>query len=269
MARAPLVIDRIADVIPNTDDGRTLLARVRSWKGRCDVDSLGCAAYMTLEYHLLRGLFDPRLGLDIARDYVGSTESWQALIALLDQRGSPWWNDPATPAAESESSVVTAAVDAAAADLRATLGDPSQWTWGREHTITFEEATLGGSGLPVVPWYFNAGPFPVAGAAGAIDNTYYHFSAAYPDPADPTYQPGGLRQAFDVTNGPSYRFDIDMGDLDGARIVITTGQSGNPFDRHYGDMVPAWLNGTQVPLPFSPGAAQKANVSTLNLTPSP
>jgi penicillin amidase len=265
--RARLVIDRIGDIVPATDDGRTLLARIRSWNGQCDVGSLGCAAYMTFEYHVLRGLFDPRLGLDIARDYVGSTDSWQALIALLDQRSSPWWDDPRTPATETRSGVVSAAVDAAAADLRATFGDPAGWTWGREHTITFEEGTLGGSGLPVITWYFNAGPFPVAGAAGAVDNTYYNFAAAYPDPTDPTYVPGGLRQVFDVTNGPSYRLDTDMGDLDGARIVITTGQSGNPFDRHYGDMIQAWLTGGQVPLPFSPGAAQKATVATLTLTP--
>ena len=269
VGRAPLVIDRIGDTVPATDDGRTLIARIRSWKGRCDVDSLGCAAYMTFEYHLLRGLFDPRLKLDLARDYVGSTDSWQALIALLDQPSSPWWNDPATPATESRASVVTAAADAAAADLRATFGDPSQWTWGREHTITFEEGTLGQSGTPVLTWYFNAGPFPVAGAAGAVDNTYYNFAAAYPDPTDATYKPGGLRQVFDVTNGPSYRLAIDMGDLDGARIVITTGQSGNPFDRHYGDMIPAWLNGGLVPLPFSPGAAEKATAATLNLIPPP
>ena len=267
VARAPLVIARIGDVIPATDDGRTLLARIRSWNGRCDVDSVGCAAYMTFEYHVLRGLFDPRLGLAIARDYVGSTDSWQALIALLDDRASPWWNDPATPATETKSSVVVAAIDGAAKDLRTTFGSPDRWTWGREHTITFEEGTLGGTATPILTWYLNSGPFPVAGAAGAVDNTYYNFAAGYPDPTDATYEPGGLRQVFDVTNGPSYRLDIDMGDLDGARIVITTGQSGNPFDRHYGDMIPAWLNGDQVPLPFSAPAAQKATVSTLDLTP--
>ncbi len=265
--RAQLVMDRIGDVVPATDGGRTLLARIRSWNGRCDVESVGCAAYMTFEYYLLRGLFDPRLGLDIARDYVGSTVSWQALIALLDQPASPWWNDPATPAAETRASVVVAALDGAAKDLRATLGDPDRWTWGREHTITFEEGTLGTSGLPVVTWYFNSGPFPVAGASGAVDNTYYHFSVAYPDPQDPSYKPGGLREVFDVTNGPSFRITIDMGDLDGARIVNTTGQSGNPFDRHSGDMIPLWLSGGSVPLPFSPEAAEKATVSTLNLDP--
>ena len=62
---------------------------------------------------------------------------------------------------------------------------------------------------------------------------------------------------FGVTNGPSYRLTIDMGDIDGARIVITTGQSGNPFDPHYGDLIPLWAAGETVPLPFSPAQRRR------------
>ena len=58
-----------------------------------------------------------------------------------------------------------------------------------------------------------------------------------------------------------------MSDLDGARIVITTGQSGNPFDTHYGDMIPTWIAGGTVPLPFSPGNVSASVVSTLTLNP--
>ena len=36
VSRAGLVIDRIGNVVAATDDGRTLLARIRSWNGRCD-----------------------------------------------------------------------------------------------------------------------------------------------------------------------------------------------------------------------------------------
>ena len=43
-----------------------------------------------------------------------------------------------------------------------------------------------------------------------------------------------------------------MSKLDEARVVITTGQSGNPFDRQYGDMVETWASGGTYPLPFSP-----------------
>ena len=55
-------------------------------------------------------------------------------------------------------------------------------------------------------------------------------------------RPVGLDRLFEVTILPSYRLTIDMGDLDGARIIQTTGQSGNPFDGHYGDLIDAWVD---------------------------
>jgi acyl-homoserine lactone acylase PvdQ len=103
--------------------------------------------------------------------------------------------------------------------------------------------------------------------AGAITNTYYRFAFAYPDPDDPEYEPVGMDRVFDVTNLPSYRLTIDMSDLDGARIVITTGQAGNPFDRHYNDQIDLWRTGRTVPLPFSPVAIDQAAASVLTLTP--
>ena len=70
-----------------------------------------------------------------------------------------------------------------------------------------------------------------------------------------------------MTTMPSYRLTIDMNDLDGARIVITTGQAGNPFDHHYNDQIDLWRSGGTVPLPFTPPAIERAAVSTLTLTP--
>ena len=58
-----------------------------------------------------------------------------------------------------------------------------------------------------------------------------------------------------------------MGDLDGARIIQTTGQSGNPFDRHYGDFVVSWIAGRQVPLPFTAQAVANATAERLELVP--
>ena len=49
---------------------QTIAARIADWDGACDVDSLGCAAYMAWEYRVLRGIFDDDLGT-LARDYVG------------------------------------------------------------------------------------------------------------------------------------------------------------------------------------------------------
>jgi penicillin G amidase len=49
--------------------------------------------------------------------------------------------------------------------------------------------------------------------------------------------------------------------------VITTGQSGNPFDPHYGDMIGLWANGDTVPLPFSAASIAASTVQRQTLTP--
>ena len=108
---------------------------------------------------------------------------------------------------------------------------------------------------------------PVGGVDGAVQNNYYRTSAVYPDPGDSSYVPVGLDKVFSVSNGPSYRLTIDMSNLDGARIVTTTGQSGNPFDRHYGDLIDLWSSGGTIPLPFSSDAVAKSAVSDLTLAP--
>jgi penicillin amidase len=252
-------------------DGALLAQRILDWSTfSCPTDgpsSLGCAAYSAFEYRLIRDLFDDELG-DLAREYVGGGASWQATIALLDQPTSPWWDNVATTdRAETRDDIVSAALDRAAAEMRAAWGEPSKWTWGAMHTARFAEATLGSSGLGPLEWYFDKGPYPAPGAAGAVNNTYYRPSRAYPDPGDPSYTPVGLAGVFSVTNLPSYRLAIDMADIDAARIVQTTGQSGNPFDRHYGDLIDRWLTGESVPLPFGVGAVNEATVELLHLVP--
>jgi penicillin amidase len=267
--RASLVTPYLKGIAASTGDGNAVLKAIDGWDGTCAVDSLGCAAYMTFEEQLERHLWDDDLG-SLAREYVGSTESWQGLISLLAKPADPFWDDITTSnKRETEANILAEALDGAGAALHSSLGaDTTTWTWGRIHTTTFREVTLGESGIGPLEWYFDKGPYAVAGAAGAVDATYYQFSVAYDDPYDPTVKAAtDLRSIFEMTNMPSYRLDVDMGRLDDARIVITTGQSGNPSDPHYGDLIDDWLNGTQVPLPFTSKAQQAATVATLTLTP--
>jgi penicillin G amidase len=266
--RARDIVPLIAAANPTTEDGATIAARIAAWDGACGTDSTGCAAYNAWEYRVLRDLFDDELGPDLAREYTGSPPSWVLLGDLLQDPGNRWWDDASTPdRTEGADVIVAQAMDEAGAELRATIGSPDRWSWGRLHTATFREATLGQSGIGPLEWYFDDGPHAVPGMAGAINNTYYHFTAAYPDPQDPDFRPVGIDHVFDTTNLPSYRLTIDMSDLDGARIVITTGQAGNPFDRHYNDQIDLWASGRTVPLPFTAPAIAAATVSTLTLAP--
>jgi penicillin amidase len=266
--RARDIVPLLAEAQPATEDGRTIAARIAAWDGACGVDSVGCAAWNAWEYRIMRDLFDDDLGPALARDYTGSPFSWVLLGQLLEDPHDHWWDDVSTrDRVEAADQVVARAMDEAGAELRTTIGSPDRWSWGRLHSATFREPTLGASGIGPLEWYFDDGPHAVPGMAGAINNTYYRFTAAYPDPEDPAYRPVGIDHVFDMTNMPSYRLTIDMSDLDGARIIITTGQAGNPFDRHYNDQIDPWSSGRTVPLPFTADAIAAAAVSTLTLTP--
>jgi penicillin amidase len=267
--RSEQMLHNLAGIGPTvaTDDGKLLWSSLLQWDHTCGIDSVGCAAYMPVEFELERAIFDDELG-PLARQYMGSPMAWGALIDVLGDAASPWWTDTtAGAAASTPKETAGRVIDHVASELRAAFGDPANWTWGRLHTVAFKEGTLGSSGIFPLEWYFNVPARPVAGADGAIDNNYYRLDRAYANPDDPKSVGLGITDLFSVTNGPSYRFTIDMGDLDGARIVITTGQSGNPFDTHYGDMVGLWANGETVPLPFSAGNVAATATQTLTLSP--
>ena len=266
LARADSVIPSLLAAKPTSSDGQLAQDLIRSWDRRCDLDSRGCAAYEVTEWRLMRAVYDPWLGV-LAPRYVGSPQSRVALRAFLANPAAVFWDDPGTPVVETRAGRLAGALDAAGSDLRAALGDPSRWAWGRLHTTTFREQTLGESGIGPLEAYFDMGPYGAPGTTDAVENITTTLGAWYPDPKSPSAKPSTLFDAFGASTIPSYRLTIDMGNLDGARIVQTTGQSGNPLDRHYGDLIDDWLAGRTLPFPFTPDAVRRATAATLILTP--
>jgi len=272
LLRAARLIAGVVDMRahPATADGQAALDAMTGWDGTCTTDSTGCAAYVVFEMALERAIFDD-LGPQ-AHDYVGSDfapDLTAALVATPAGRASAWWGNRKAGTGADASAVTAAALDTAGAWLRRDLGAPSGWAWGRIHTVAFKEATFGDSGIGPLEWYFDTAPAPVNGAAGAVDNTYYRISRAYPDPADPSAPVATtLGEVFSVTNGPSMRAIYDMGNLDASRIITTTGQSGLPFSSHGSDWVTKWLANETVPLPWTDAAIARSVAATLILTPA-
>ena len=50
------------------------------------------------------------------------------------------------------------------------------------------------------------------------------------------------RTGYTVTDGPTMRMLIDLGDLDASRWVNESGVSGHAFHRHYDDQTELWAN---------------------------
>jgi acyl-homoserine lactone acylase PvdQ len=60
---------------------------------------------------------------------------------------------------------------------------------------------------------------------------------------------------------------VPLGDIDGMRVIMPLGQSGQPGHRHYDDMTDRWVRGDLVPLPLSRGAVEKIAKERLVLEP--
>lgn len=268
LMRADDVVPALVAAAPATDDGREVQRLIDGWNGACDLDSRGCSAYEVTEWRLLRALFDPWLGT-LAPMYVGSDPSRLAIRAAVADAASPFWDDPGTPAVETRNGRLAAALDDAGAELRGAVGDPSRWAWARVHTTTFREQTLGKSGIGVLEGLFNAGPYGIPGTSDTVNDGNTSLGAWYPDPDEPDATPGTLIDAFTMTNHPSYRLAIEMAPerLDAARIVISTGQGGNPGGRHYSDLIDDWITGRTAPLPFTRDAVEGRTSTRLILEP--
>jgi len=110
---------------------------------------------------------------------------------------------------------------------------------------------------------FNKGPYPAPGSCTTINKICAKIGIANP----PAGEPADLKEVFAAVSSPSYRLVIDMGDLDGATIIQTTGQSGLPFDGHYGDFIGPWLDNLPVHLLWSDSSVNGAARQTLTLNP--
>jgi len=131
-----------------------------------------------------------------------------------------------TPEVETRDEVLLQALEEAVQELTETQGAKmARWRWGNLHTATFENQSLGQSGVSLIERILNRGPVEVDGTIATVNNTGY-----------------SLDEPYGVETVPSYRQIVDLGDLTRSVSMHTTGQSGHPFHRHYDDMIDSWRN---------------------------
>lgn len=179
---------------------------------------------------LLRNVYQPRLGPELYRHYIGNAYVvFNSLRSLLAQPASPWFDDPGTPVAEDEAAQWRAAFKQGVAALEASLGpEVRSWRWGRLHTLTLEHPF--GKQSPLLARLLNRGPHAMGGSFGSVNPTPYR-----------------LRDPWSIHHGASMRYIFDLKDLRRSQRVIPAGISGNFMSPHYDDQLPLWLAGTYRP----------------------
>lgn len=240
---------------PPTGDAGKALALLAPWSGAMTSgtqDSAAAALFVLVERHLQRDIFeDEATRAGLAR--FGTR--WRLHRLLRGELSPEYFDDVTTPDVEDREAIVRRALADAWAEAARRFGGEgtTQWSYARLRSITFNHP-LGS--LPVVGRFLERGPYEVDGSQTTI--------LAFGGP----WQTGGAQgDRIDVTYGPSMRLIQDAGDPDGSLLVQPTGQSGHPFDAHYDDQIPLFLEGRTRSFPWSDDRIEAATVSRLTLAP--
>jgi penicillin amidase len=91
----------------------------------------------------------------------------------------------------------------------------------------------------------------------------------YPAPGGPysPWQSMYTGNSFQLTNGPSFRMVLDVGNWDGSWAVNFPGQSGRWDDPHYKDLADSWRTGKYFPLAYTRAAVEKVTEKRIVLEP--
>jgi penicillin amidase len=220
-AMGPLFVPhllKLENIDPELSAAATALG---AWDFQNDMDSQPAAIFNAFFRHLILRTFVDELPDDWVP--MGS-RAFLVFEHLAHDPTNPWWDDLRTPTIENMDDILLLALQDGYSELVATLGeDSTEWTWGAIHTITFENETLGRSGIGPIEALFNRGPYPTSGGSSIINATGASEKLGY--------EVGGV---------PSQRMIVDMEDFTNSLSIHTTGQSGHAFHKNYVDMVDLW-----------------------------
>ncbi|HYH07051.1 MAG TPA: penicillin acylase family protein [Thermoanaerobaculia bacterium] len=206
---------------------------LEQWDGRMSADSKAATLFAAWWRRLPRAIFEDELGSE-----------WDTGRVLLDEAlttSTPAIDDKRTPRVEN-------AIDVSARAMHEAKAIASGRTWGEACTLLVKHPLARVKLLDA--WLkLNRGPYPGAGDPGTLNANFYSYHEA--------------SQSFRTHIGPSMRFVLDWGDVDGFSLYGALGQSGNPFSEHYDDFpgVNEWK------VPFSRAKVEETKVSTLTLVP--
>ena len=155
-------------------------------------------------------------------------DRWNAVLqGLLKQPRNLWWDDVTTPdVTESRDDILRLAMTNARKEITSLMArDTDEWPWGKLHTVTLRNPTLGTSGIKPIEALFNRGPYEVGGGPAVVNAMAYDTTKGYT-----------------VTSAPD---DADAGRPRRprpSRWVNQSGVSGHAFHVNYADQTELWAS---------------------------
>ncbi len=207
------------------DEEKELVEQLAAWRGDYPLDSTSATLFNQFLYELAFAALHDELGDTWFPILISTRAIDAALPRLAADPASPWWNLRGGNEHTDRSAIVRLAWQRSLKHLGETFGkDPASWQWGKAHTLTHNHPLGVKKPLNLL---FNVGPFAAPGTHEVPNNLSAKIGPA----------------PWPVTYGPSTRRVIDFADAGAALTINPVGQSGVPFDKHYGDQAEDYIEG--------------------------
>ncbi|WDF59280.1 penicillin acylase family protein [Flavobacterium sp. KACC 22758] len=192
---------------------------LKSWKGTNNLEDVAPTIYNKWVYLYLKNTFEDEMGEDNFNMFLGVSVGKQVVANQIKNENSVWWDNIKTKnVKETRKDIVSKSFHEAVSDLQKQLGNTiADWKWGEVHTVEHEHP-LGK--VAALRGLFNVGPFASPGSNEVINNLFFGFTN---------------EGKYYVKGGPSTRRIVDFSDIENSWSILPTGQSGNPFSKHYSD----------------------------------
>ncbi|WP_036153861.1 penicillin acylase family protein [Maribacter forsetii] len=220
-------LSKYLDVALLSENGLKAIDSLKMWTGDYKLSSIEATIYNRWVYYFLENTFKDELDEDLFNQLI-NTHFIKRLIAPLSKDEESVWLDNLNTSnvQESMADIVNTSFMDAIASLEKDFGNNmSNWRWERVHSIEHPHPI---GQIAALRSFFNVGPFPVNGTREVINNLAFSYD----------------KTGFYKTNvGPSTRRLVDFSDVENSISILPTGQSGNPFSKHYRDQAEMYVNG--------------------------
>lgn len=220
-----IAVETVQNLISNIDvnsisaEEKEALKILKSWKGTNNLEDVAPTIYNKWVYLYLKNTFEDEMGEDNFNMFLGISLGKQVIANQVKNENSVWWDNIKTKnIKENRKDIVSKSFHEAISALQKQLGNTiTDWKWGEVHTVEHEHP-LGK--VAALRGLFNVGPFASPGSNEVINNLFF-----------------GLTNEgkYYVKGGPSTRRIVDFSDIENSWNILPTGQSGNPFSKHYSD----------------------------------